>query len=131
MAFRRTYTEPHRKLREHIPAESDGHDYHCHIPGFKRVGKTGMYRTRRTTFGANGMFTLKRPFCCYWEQRQTGVIYVMSRASELGFSYENEEWANLGQGAPETTALEGAPERPESVPMNPFNMECKNNRCLS
>ena len=32
---------------------------------------------------------------------KTGVIYVMSKASELGFYYGNKDWSNLGQGAPE------------------------------
>lgn len=32
---------------------------------------------------------------------QTGVIYVIARASEKGYSQDNPEWANLGQGAPE------------------------------
>ncbi len=33
---------------------------------------------------------------------KTGVIYVMARAEELGFSYPDQDWINLGQGAPET-----------------------------
>lgn len=35
----------------------------------------------------------------------TGVIYVMTKAQEAGFSYGAKDWANLGQGAPETGAL--------------------------
>ena len=46
---------------------------------------------------------------------RTGVIYVMSRATARGFSYENKEWANLGQGSPETGELPGAPERIEAI----------------
>ena len=46
---------------------------------------------------------------------RTGVIYVMSRATALGFDYENKEWANLGQGSPETGELPGAPPRIESL----------------
>ena len=42
---------------------------------------------------------------------KTGVIYVMTKATELGFKKERHLWANLGQGAPETGPLEGAPER--------------------
>lgn len=33
---------------------------------------------------------------------KTGVIYVMSKAQAHGFYYGNADWANLGQGAPET-----------------------------
>ncbi len=46
---------------------------------------------------------------------RTGVIYVMHRASEKGFTYESDEWANLGQGSPEVGFLEGAPTRVESL----------------
>jgi aspartate/methionine/tyrosine aminotransferase len=42
---------------------------------------------------------------------RTGVIYVMSRAQELGFHYGHPEWANLGQGAPETGPLPGSAPR--------------------
>ncbi len=42
---------------------------------------------------------------------RTGVIYVMSRAAEKGYRPGDPAWANLGQGAPETGALPGAPER--------------------
>ena len=42
---------------------------------------------------------------------RTGVIYVMTEAKKHGFSYSNQEWANLGQGAPETGAISGSPER--------------------
>lgn len=46
---------------------------------------------------------------------RTGVIYVMHEAAQLGFSYQNGEWANLGQGSPETGDLPGAPPRIESI----------------
>lgn len=46
---------------------------------------------------------------------RTGVIYVMTEAAKLGFRDEREKWSNLGQGAPETTAIPGAPARISSV----------------
>ncbi|MFT7587102.1 MAG: aspartate/methionine/tyrosine aminotransferase [Cellvibrionaceae bacterium] len=46
---------------------------------------------------------------------RTGVIYVMHKATERGFSYDNPEWANLGQGAPEVGPLEGSPERISTI----------------
>lgn len=49
------------------------------------------------------------------EVPRTGVIYVMTEAARLGFSYGNEEWANLGQGAPETGPIPGAPPRLENI----------------
>lgn len=45
----------------------------------------------------------------------TGVIYCTDRATALGFHAEDEEWANFGQGAPETGSLPGAPEKPTSI----------------
>ena len=54
---------------------------------------------------------------------KTGVIYVMSRASEQGFAYNNPEWSNLGQGAPETGDLPGGAQRVEMISINPANHE--------
>mgnify|MGYP001415923978 CR=1 FL=1 len=36
---------------------------------------------------------------------KTGVIYVLEKAVQLGYSPEDDTWANLGQGAPETGVL--------------------------
>lgn len=49
------------------------------------------------------------------EVPRTGVIYVMSRAGQLGFDRDREQWSNLGQGAPETTAWDDAPDRQHSL----------------
>ncbi len=57
------------------------------------------------------------------EVPRTGVIYVMHRAGELGFSYDSTEWANLGQGAPETGPLPGAPPRIDAVSIDPRRHE--------
>lgn len=57
------------------------------------------------------------------EVPRTGVIYVMHRASELGFTYDSTDWANLGQGAPETGPLPGAPPRVNSVTIDPRRHE--------
>ena len=46
---------------------------------------------------------------------KTGVIYVMTEAAKLGFQEERALWSNLGQGAPETNPMPGAPARVESV----------------
>lgn len=46
---------------------------------------------------------------------RTGVIYVMTEAAARGYYYGNAEWANLGQGAPETGQLEDGPERVSSI----------------
>jgi aspartate/methionine/tyrosine aminotransferase len=49
---------------------------------------------------------------------RTGVIYVMHEAAQNGFTYENPEWSNLGQGSPETGAIPDAPPRIESIPIS-------------
>jgi aspartate/methionine/tyrosine aminotransferase len=54
---------------------------------------------------------------------RTGVIYVMHRAGELGFSYDSTDWANLGQGAPETGPLPGAPPRIDTLTIDPRRHE--------
>jgi aspartate/methionine/tyrosine aminotransferase len=46
---------------------------------------------------------------------RTGVIYVMTEAAKRGFNEDRHLWANLGQGAPETSEIEGAPERIKSI----------------
>lgn len=63
------------------------------------------------------------PMSAFREVPRTGVIYVMNRAQELGFSYANVEWANLGQGAPETGELPGAPQRITRVDMSVLTQE--------
>ena len=42
---------------------------------------------------------------------QTGVIYVIQKAIAKGFTGHDLEWINLGQGAPETGPIAGAPKR--------------------
>jgi aspartate/methionine/tyrosine aminotransferase len=45
----------------------------------------------------------------------TGVIYVMAEAQKRGYRYGHPDWANLGQGQPETGPLPGAPPRVHHV----------------
>jgi N-succinyldiaminopimelate aminotransferase len=54
---------------------------------------------------------------------KTGVIFVTSEATRLGFSTSNSEWCNLGQGMPETGELPGAPPRIHSVVIAPDDQE--------
>jgi hypothetical protein len=49
---------------------------------------------------------------------KTGVIYVMAKAQENGFYYGNQEWSNLGQGAPETGDIDDAPKRLTNIPLD-------------
>ena len=54
---------------------------------------------------------------------ETGVIKMMSLAREAGFYYGNNDWANLGQGAPEMGKLEGGIDRIESI--NVLDSSCE------
>src|SRR6187397_1998140 len=48
----------------------------------------------------------------------TGVIYVMTEAAKRGFRYGHPDWANLGQGAPETGSIPGANPRIETISLD-------------
>ncbi len=54
---------------------------------------------------------------------RTGVIYVTAEATARGYSPEDPEWCNLGQGQPETGPLPGAPPRIESIPVSAADHE--------
>lgn len=56
---------------------------------------------------------------------RTGVIYVVSEASRLGFGHDDADggWCNLGQGQPETSALPGSPPRCEAVTISGDDQE--------
>src|SRR5262245_57162846 len=54
---------------------------------------------------------------------RTGVIYVTTEAVRRGYSAMDPTWSNLGQGQPETGALEGAPPRVESLEIDPADQE--------
>lgn len=54
---------------------------------------------------------------------KTGVIYIMSEASKVGFNRNHPDWINLGQGAPETTALPNSPERINKIEIHTDTFE--------
>ncbi|NOX60633.1 MAG: pyridoxal phosphate-dependent aminotransferase [Chloroflexi bacterium] len=54
---------------------------------------------------------------------RTGVIYVMHRSRQHGYHPQDSEWANLGQGMPETGPLPGAPPRVEEIRIDPSHQE--------
>ena len=54
---------------------------------------------------------------------RTGVIFATAEATRLGFSMQDPEWCNLGQGQPETGPLPGAPERVQAVPVHVDDQE--------
>ncbi|KAI8581856.1 hypothetical protein K450DRAFT_229562 [Umbelopsis ramanniana AG] len=56
-------------------------------------------------------------------QSSTGVIYVMDRATERGFTYGNPEWANFGQGAPEVGHIDGCMDKPTEIAIDHSSLE--------
>lgn len=54
---------------------------------------------------------------------RTGVIYVTTEATKLGFSPRAADWCNLGQGQPETGELPGAPARVHTVAIDVDDQE--------
>ena len=50
-------------------------------------------------------------FSQFHRVEKTGVIYATTRALRHGFHPDDPEWSNMGQGAPETGPLPGAPPR--------------------
>src|SRR6476646_251310 len=62
-------------------------------------------------------------FGAFREVPRTGVIYVTTEANRLGYSSHAEDWANLGQGMPESEALAGAPPRVAELPILPGDQE--------
>jgi aspartate/methionine/tyrosine aminotransferase len=54
---------------------------------------------------------------------RTGVIYVTTEAQARGYRGGDPEWANLGQGQPETGPLPGAPPRMTEITIDPADQE--------
>jgi len=54
---------------------------------------------------------------------RTGVIFVTTEATKLGFNPRDPTWCNLGQGQPETGPLPGAPPRVHEVPIDVDDQE--------
>jgi aspartate/methionine/tyrosine aminotransferase len=54
---------------------------------------------------------------------RTGVIFVTTEAVRRGYSGEDPEWCNLGQGQPETGELPGAPPRVNALEIDPGDQD--------
>jgi aspartate/methionine/tyrosine aminotransferase len=54
---------------------------------------------------------------------RTGVIYVTHEATQHGFVYGADGWANLGQGSPETGPIPGSPARISEVTVTPASQQ--------
>jgi N-succinyldiaminopimelate aminotransferase len=62
-------------------------------------------------------------FTAFRQVPRTGVIFVTTEATKLGFSQKDPEWCNLGQGQPETGPLAGAPPRVHTVAVDVDDLE--------
>jgi hypothetical protein len=67
--------------------------------------------------------SLVPPIVAFRPVPRTGVIYVTTEAQKRGFRGGDSDWCNLGQGQPETGALEGAPARRTAVEIDPDDQE--------
>jgi N-succinyldiaminopimelate aminotransferase len=56
-------------------------------------------------------------FAAFREVPRTGVIFVTTEAQRRGYSPSSEDWANLGQGMPESGVLPGSPPRIAELPV--------------
>jgi len=54
---------------------------------------------------------------------RTGVIFVMTEAAQQGYRPGDPDWANLGQGAPETGPLPGTAQRVDTIEIQPADHE--------
>lgn len=65
----------------------------------------------------------REPLHAFRRVPRTGVIFVTTQARERGFRTGNPDWANLGQGQPESGELAGAPPRIANVTIDPADHE--------
>ena len=62
-------------------------------------------------------------FAAFRDVPRTGVIFVTTEAQRRGYSPASDDWANLGQGMPESEALPGAPPRIVDLPIRDGDQE--------
>jgi N-succinyldiaminopimelate aminotransferase len=56
-------------------------------------------------------------FAAFRDVPRTGVIFVTTEAQRRGYHPASDDWANLGQGMPESEALPGSPPRIAELPI--------------
>ncbi|KAM0753086.1 aminotransferase [Meredithblackwellia eburnea MCA 4105] len=93
--------------------ESEAHRLFRSVPGHEIKGTVGKKDT--TTQQKQGEYP---QITGVVSPGSTGVLYCSERATANGWSFENEEWANFGQGAPEVGAIPGGSERPSFIDLN-------------
>jgi hypothetical protein len=72
----------------------------------------------RAKTGTGPQPTTEQPaFAAFREVPRTGVIYVTTEAQRRGYSTSSSDWANLGQGMPESGPLPGSPPRIDELPV--------------
>jgi len=87
--------------------DSEAHKIFRSYPGHNK-GRKGAYEPQTVNPDEETVPGVTHPGA-------TGVIYCTDRAFANGFSYISEDWANLGQGAPEVGDIPDAPPRIQSV----------------
>ena len=73
--------------------------------------------------GQVNTMTINKPIPGFREVPQTGVIFVIHRANQKGYHPEDQDWVNLGQGAPETGEIPEAPTRIDLLKIKPETLE--------
>ena len=63
----------------------------------------------------------ERPFTIFRDVPASGVVYAVQQATASGYSRGDTSWCNLGQGQPEVGPLPGAPERIQSIDLEPLD----------
>jgi hypothetical protein len=89
------------------------------MPQFPRAqtGEAGIHSQPRDKPGTGPQLVDGPAFAAFREVPRTGVIYVTTEANKHGYSHAADDWANLGQGMPESEALAGAPPRIADLPV--------------
>jgi len=132
--------KPRRTLRASIVEAHNVYvKYHHDLPATERqqggVGHRPSLYEDVLTDGSEGGAPSSDPlvpksadFAMIQRVEKTGVIYATKRAKSNGFSPADPTWANMGQGAPETGPIEGAPKRSFNLTSMFFLFE---ERCLA
>uniref|UniRef100_A0A7R9Z506 Aminotransferase class I/classII large domain-containing protein n=1 Tax=Pseudictyota dubia TaxID=2749911 RepID=A0A7R9Z506_9STRA len=105
----------------HLEARKEAHDMYYKY-----------HEEKRSDDGGDGGESTQKKFPMLHRVEKTGVIFATARAREHGYSNpEDPEWANMGQGAPETGPLEGAPPRSFELSVDDSDVEYAPNTGLT
>ncbi len=86
-------------------------------PPRKSRGAPAVCRGRRGALIYGRRVHVETEFHAVRQVPKTGVIFVTTEAVKAGFSPQDPDWCNLGQGQPDTGEIAGAPARVREVPV--------------